>query len=173
MARIKDEFDEQIEANARVNEERYGSEPREIPRHSTTPFKWDKSSGFSQLVDAKGTPVLWYTSDDNGIHGRPTDEEFIARSCSNHDELVWALDWLTIYDRRGTESHIDAHDRVWRMFEAETGMVSPMDNISQNIPESPLFDEKDHAKRLMVWKKWHEVKKSRAKGALAAARGDA
>lgn len=53
-------------------------------KHSELPWKWDKECEFSELVDAQGNNVLRYTTDDDGIHGKPEDEEFLITAANSY-----------------------------------------------------------------------------------------
>lgn len=54
---------------------------------SPAPWRWKNDQGYSELKDATGNMVLWYTTDDDGVHASPDDEEMIVLSRNALDVL--------------------------------------------------------------------------------------
>ena len=54
--------------------------------HTPTPWKKDN---FSEIVSEKeNRAIFWYTVNDDGIHARPEDVDFILRAVNSHQELL-------------------------------------------------------------------------------------
>ncbi len=52
------------------------------------PWKWKKSEfGFKNLVGANGEDILYYTNDDDGLHGEETDKSLIAAAPEMYEAL--------------------------------------------------------------------------------------
>ena len=60
--------------------------------HSKLPWKWDAFSA----CDADGHMVLYYTTDDDGVHThKEGDKALIVKAVNCHDDLVTALEAVT------------------------------------------------------------------------------
>lgn len=58
--------------------------------HSPTPWEWS-DTGYARLRDARGDTVVWYTTDDDGLHAAPEDAAHIVLCVNSHAALVEAL----------------------------------------------------------------------------------
>ena len=61
-------------------------------KHTPTPWKWTEG-GFMRLVGADHREdIIWYTTDEDGLHGNAADKDYIIRCVNAHAALVEALE---------------------------------------------------------------------------------
>jgi len=51
--------------------------------HTLTPWRWDRN----WLIGANSETIAWYTTDDDGVHCKKCDKDFIVEACNAYEKL--------------------------------------------------------------------------------------